>query len=117
MTMTGPNSPPTRWVPYLWMANSPTRITEGGRHDIRAEQRRDDFQAFDGAQDRDRRRDHAVAVEQGRSEDAERDEQRPSDRQPRRPAGGAGPARDQRGQREHAAFALVVRAHHDQRRT
>ena len=30
-TMTGPNSPPTRWVPYCWMKNSPQMMaTESG---------------------------------------------------------------------------------------
>ena len=44
---------------------------DGDRHDERMQRRRDDAEAFDRAQHRDRRRDHAVAVEHRRAEDAE----------------------------------------------
>ena len=47
------------------------------------EQRRHDLEALDGAEHRDRRRDHAVAVQQRRAEDAERDQHRPADREAR----------------------------------
>ena len=63
--------------------------------------------AFDRAEHRDRRRDHAVAVEQRGAEDAEQRSARSARRRCR------SRARQQRGQREDAAFALVVGAHHD----
>ena len=44
------------------------------RDDVRLEERRRDFEPFDGAEHRDRRRDHAVAVEQRRAEDADGDQ-------------------------------------------
>ena len=47
---------------------------ERDRHDERVERRLDDLDALDGREHRDRRRDHPVAVEQRRAEDAERDE-------------------------------------------
>ena len=65
----------------------PDQDHHGDRHDVRAKERRHDFETFDGAQHRDRRRDHAVAVEQGGAEDAERDQKRPPDREPRRSTG------------------------------
>ena len=83
----------------------------GNRHDVWAEQRRHHLEAFHGAEHRDRRRNHAVAVEQGRPEDPERDEQRAADREPC--AGIAVTARNERGKREDTAFALVVGPHHD----
>ncbi len=48
-----------------------------GNH-VRLEERRGDVQAFDGTQDRDGRRDHAVAVEQRRAENPEQDQHAPS---------------------------------------
>ena len=59
---------------------------DGDRHDVRLEQRRGDFQTLDRAEHGDGRRDHAVAVEQRRPEDAERNQHRPADGQPRRSA-------------------------------
>ena len=44
------------------------------RHDVRLEQRRRHLQSLDSAQHRDRRRDHAVAIEQRGAEDAEQHE-------------------------------------------
>ncbi len=62
-------------------------------------------QALDGAQHRDGRCDHAVAVEQGRAEQAQRNQ----------PGAAAPPGgrllRDQGHERQDAAFALVVGAH------
>ena len=72
--ITGPNSRPTAPVPKRWIANSTVRIasvigttsdSSDGRHHL---------EALDRRQHRDRRRDHPVAVEQRRAEDAERDE-------------------------------------------
>ena len=71
------------------------------------ERRRDDVQAFDGAEHGDRRRDHPVAVKQGRAEQAERDEKR-SVAASRRTAF---LLKDQREKREDPALAAVVRAH------
>ena len=83
------------------------------RHHIGTEDRRGHLEPLDGAEDGNRRRDHAVAVEQRRSEDAQRDQQRPSHRQAARRAG-LGPAPwNERRQGENPAFALVVRAHDD----
>ncbi len=72
-----------------------------------------DGQPFDGAEDTDRRRDHPFAVEQGRAEDAEHDENRTAQRDPSRALASTIPSRDQRREREDAALALVVGAHHD----
>ena len=81
---------------------------ERDRHDQRLESGRGDVEALDGAQHRDRRRQQAVAVEQRGAGHAEHDvELAPADRD-------LGAARDQRHQRQHAAFAAIVGAHHDQ---
>ncbi len=45
------------------------------------EQRRRHFETLDGTEHADRRRDHAIAVEQRRAEDAERDQNGATDRQ------------------------------------
>jgi hypothetical protein len=36
-TITGPKSPPTRWVPYCWMTNKTIRITtdSGTSHGVK----------------------------------------------------------------------------------
>ena len=47
---------------------------DGDRLDVRAEDGRRDLETLDRAEHRDRRRDHAVAVEQRRAEEAEGDE-------------------------------------------
>ena len=78
----------------------------GDRDDVAVEERRRHLEALDRAQHRDRRRDHAVAVEQGRAEDAEQHERSRS-----RPTVGA--RRKERGQCQDATLALVVGAHHD----
>ena len=105
--MIGPNSPPTRCVPCCWMANTPIRITTvigttyGSKSGVAT------FEPFDRAEHGDRRRDHAVAVEQRRAEHAEQHQHRAAAPAP------SGRGGHQRGQREDAAFALVVGAHHD----
>ena len=105
-TMIGPNSPtdPVGAVPL----NREHTDDDGhrDRHDVRFEQWRRHLEPLDRAEHRDGRRDHAVAVEKRGAEDAHQDEDRPSRSISRS-------RRQQRGQGEDAAFALVVRAHHD----
>ena len=84
----------------------PDQNHDRDRHHVRIEERRRDLEPFDRAKHRDRRRDHAVAVEQRRTEDAQEDEHGPA-----RPVALA--LRQQGGQREDAAFALVVGPHDD----
>ena len=79
---------------------------DSDRHDVRFEQRRRDGQTFDRTEHRDGWRNHAVAIQQCGADDAKEDEHRA-----RTAPSVAG--RDQRGQREDAALALVVGAHHD----
>ena len=76
------------------------------RDHVRLEQRRRDVDPLDRAEHGDRRRDHPVAVEQRRAEDAEQHQQ---------PTASALGARmgSERGQRENASLALVVGAQHD----
>ena len=84
------------------------------RHDVGRQHRRRDFKALDGAEHRDRRRDHAVAVEQRRAEDAQQDQGRPARRETRTRLRRRGAtAGDQCRQREDAAFALVVGPQHE----
>ena len=64
------------------------------------------FEALDGRQHGDRRRDHAVAVEHRRAKDAE------ADQPPAPPGLPLQAARNERGQREHAALAVIVGAQH-----
>jgi len=85
----------------------------GGRHDIRLEQRRDDFQTLDGAEHRDGGRDHAVAIEERGPEDSQGNQNGAPDGEPCCAPARAGASRHERRQGQHAAFALVVRAHHD----
>ncbi len=77
---------------------------DGDRHHIRLEQWRRHVQPFDSAEHGDRRRDHAIPVQQCGPEDPEQNEQR-----------AAGPIavlrRDQGREREDAALALIVGAH------
>ena len=56
----------------------PDQDHDGDRHHVRVEQWRRDLEPLDRAEHRDRRRDHAVAVEQRRAEDAHQDEHRPA---------------------------------------
>ena len=76
-----PEQRPTHAVPRLWITNSATRMasvsgtTKGSSPGVATSQ------ALHGAEHGDRRRDHAVAVEQRGAEDAERTSSRRS--QPR----------------------------------
>ena len=65
-----------------------------------------DLQPFDRGEHRDRRGDHAVAVEQRGADDPERDQRRRHDRAAAAPRG-----LQQRRQRHDAALAAVVGAH------
>ncbi len=76
---------------------------DGKRNHVRIEQGSHDPQTLDGAQNRDGRGDHAVAVQQGGAEQAEDDEQ------PAPPFGGGPHRGHKRRQGEDASFSLVVR--------
>ena len=78
---------------------------DGRRQDVGREHRRQQFEAFERGQHRDRRRDHGVAGKQRGAGDAEKEHQR-----------GALAERGlgQRHQRQDAALALVVRPHQEQ---
>ena len=69
-TMIGPNRRPTRCGAVPLDREHRDQDDDRDRHDVRIEQRRRDLQALDGAEDGDRRRDHAVAVQQRGAEDA-----------------------------------------------
>ena len=103
--MIGPNTAPTPAVPRRWTQKRPTRITTVIGTTIRLERVRRDAQPFDRAQHRDRRRDHPVAVEQRRAEQADRHQ----DHARYWPA-----PTDEGDERENPAFPAVVRAHHEQ---
>src|SRR5262249_41300962 len=70
------------------------------RHHIGIEKRGRDMQSFDRAQDRDRRSDHPVGVEERRAKEAKDKHElsAPND------------FADQGGESENAAFATIVRA-------
>ncbi len=80
---------------------------DGERNDVGIEERRGDLQSLDRAQHRDRRRDHAVAIEERRADQAGGQDE------PVSAAAPAGAAERERGQRENAALAPVVGAHDD----
>jgi hypothetical protein len=86
-------------------------------HDPVREDGSRDVQPFDGTKHRDGRRNHAVAIEQRGAEDAEQHQHRPRGGETiGLPAIGFVPrplVEHERGQREDAAFTLVVGAHHD----
>ena len=71
------------------------------RHHVVSEPRRGDLEPLDGAQNRDRGRDHAVAVEERRAEEPERDECR----------GPPGRGTQERHEGEDASLAAVVGLH------
>ena len=75
------------------------------RDDVRLEERRGHFEPFDRAQHGDGRRDHAVAVEQRRAEDADARSASPA---PAARASWSMP--DEPHQRQDAALAAVVEA-------
>jgi hypothetical protein len=106
--MTGPNTRPTAAAAAL-NGKQDHDDRRGDRHDPFGERRLDDFESLHRRQHRDRRCDHAVAEEQGRSEDAQHGE---PDRDP-------APTRDgeptqQRDQRHDAALTVVVGTHGQQ---
>ena len=109
--MTGPNSVPTRAVPWRWNMNSPIRTTSVIGTTYGVKPGRGDLEALDRAEHRDRRRDDAVAEEERGAEDA----------RARAAAGAAAPVADRlRGEREHrdqAALAVVVGAQDEDART
>ena len=74
--MIGPKTAPMPPVPRRCTTNSAIRIDDRDRHDERLEGVRRHTEALDRAQHRDRRRDHAVAVQQRGAEQADRDQQR-----------------------------------------
>ena len=76
------------------------------RHHVRFDHRRGDLQPFDGAEHRNGRRDHAVAVEERGAEEPQQHQHRPLRHV-------AGTGRQQRGERQDATFAVVIGAHHD----
>ena len=80
-----------------------------GGHGVGLERVGQDVDAFERAQDRDGRRDDAVAVDQRRPEQPHDHE-----RERARPAARDGPARDQGHQGQDAAFAMVVGPHDEQ---
>ena len=87
----------------------PDEDGDGERHDDGRERRRIHLQAFDGAEHGDRRRDRAVAVEQGRADQAD-------DQELGAPGAGRGIAGvQQRQQGDDAAFAAIVGTQDQQR--
>ena len=69
--------------------------------------RRNDFQTFNGAQHRDRRGDHAIAVEERRSDQSQGDD----DLSARGVRVAPLLLENERQQRENSALAVVIRAH------
>src|SRR5688572_14002880 len=94
--------------PVLLDAEQRYKNRNGDRHHIRPKQWRHDFKTFYGAEYGDGWRDHPVAVQQSGSEDAERDQHGSPDGKSRRHAAFAASAWHQRGQRQDAAFALII---------
>ena len=75
---------------------------QGGRKHVGFERRCGDLETFGGAEHGDCRRDDAVAVQEGRAEEPQREEHTPA------------PLLAQQGEQGHdAAFAVVVQAHDD----
>ena len=99
--MIGPNRRPMRPLPSGCRPNTPMQNDDRERQHIRRKRGDRCLDPFERAQHRDRRRDGAVAIEQRRTENADRDD--------------AGTLAmldaEQRHQREDAAFAVVVGAH------
>ena len=100
-SMIGPNSPPIAAVPRVCTRNRPVSSASEIGIDIRVEDRCRDLQPLDRAQHRNRRRDHAVAVEQRGADQSRRHDPRPQARlrlaccaAPARSAPAARPRRD-----------------------
>ena len=73
-TITGPNSRPMDAVPRLWIGEQPDEDRHRDRHDESVERLRRHLGALHRGQHGDRRRDHAVAVEEGRAEQPDQDQ-------------------------------------------
>jgi hypothetical protein len=78
---------------------------DGDGYDVRRKRRCRDLQALDGAEHRDRRRDHAVTIEQGGAEEPHHHQSEGTSTSLDRRAG-------ERRQGEDAALAMMVGAHH-----
>ena len=102
ITMIGPNSLPMLPVPCLWIMNNPTStVIVAGRMKF---SNRDEFQSLHGREDRDRRRDDTVAVQQGSAD-------HPKQNQNGQPCPlGNLICRNEREQCQDAAFAVIVGA-------
>ena len=108
-SITGPKMLPMNAVPLRWTRNRPTRITMLRGTTTGASRGRVDLEAFDRAEHRDCRRDHAVAIEQRGADQAD-------DQQGGAPAAAwCVPDVEQRQQRHNAAFAVIVGAHDQDR--
>jgi hypothetical protein len=102
--MTGPKMLPTNSVPLRWTRNRRDQDPDGNGNDHRREGWGVDLQAFDGAEHRDGRGDHAVTIEQ-RGSDQAYDEQGGT-----RAALRCVPCVEKRKQRHNAALAAIVGA-------
>ena len=109
ISMTGPNMPPIQDVPLRWIMNNRARISHRQRDDDALHLRGIDLDALDRAQNRNGRRDGAVAIEQGRPDEADHDH----DRTPPVLLGAA--RANQSEQRQDAALAVVIGAHDQDR--
>ncbi len=107
-TITGPKTRPITWVPKRWIENRAGEDRDRDRQHQRLQAGLDDLHPFDRGEDRDRRGDDAVAVEEGDAEHAERDQHRlhPAVAQ-RRPL-------DLGDQGQDPALAVVVGAHDEE---
>jgi hypothetical protein len=72
--MTGPKNLPTAHVPKRWITKQRGQDRQRDWHDDRVQRWRDHLESLDRRQHRDRRGDHAVAVEKCRAEDPQRDQ-------------------------------------------
>src|SRR5262249_13004826 len=106
-SMIGPKARPTSAVPRRWTRNSSARMTTaaGAGHPVGREAGGRDVQPLERAQDRDRGRDDAVAVDQRRAEEAAQDE---------RPVSPPPAQARARHQSQDPALAMVVGAHDEQ---
>ena len=102
-SMTGPNTRPILAVPRGWTSEQPEQYRQRSRQHVGLERVGDDVDALQRTQHRDCRCDDAVAVDQGRAEQAH-DDQQPA----LRPSHAAG---DKRHECQDAALAMVVGPH------
>ncbi len=101
--MMGPNSLPMRPAPLGLEREHREEHHDRQRHHIRREGRHRTLDAFKRAQDRDRRRDGAVAIDQRRAQYADRDHA----------AAFAMLDAEERHQRQDAALPVIVGPHDD----